>query len=74
MTSFCVVNLVGTPCVYANVAYTHEFPPKFTAHYPTNNDVWANIYVFPFVTEQHTKCSNRAFVFLKMGIMMPETC
>ena len=24
--------------------------------------------------EQHTKCSNRAFVLLKMGIMMPETC
>ena len=25
-------------------------------------------------TEQYTKCSNRAFVLLKMGIMMPETC
>jgi hypothetical protein len=24
--------------------------------------------------EQHNKCSNRAFVLLKMGIMMPETC
>ena len=24
--------------------------------------------------EQHTKCSNRAFVLLKMGIMMSETC
>ena len=24
--------------------------------------------------EQHTKCSKRAFVLLKMGIMMPETC
>jgi len=23
--------------------------------------------------EQHTRCSNRAFVLLKMGIMMPET-
>jgi hypothetical protein len=22
----------------------------------------------------YTKCSNRAFVLLKMGIMMPETC
>jgi hypothetical protein len=26
------------------------------------------------VAEQHTKCSNRAFVLLKMEIMMPETC
>ena len=34
----------------------------------------ANIYVFPLVTEQHTKCSNRAVVLLKMGIMMSETC
>jgi len=24
--------------------------------------------------EQHTKCSNRAFVLLKMGVMMLETC
>ena len=24
--------------------------------------------------KQHTECSNRAFVLLKMGIMMPETC
>jgi hypothetical protein len=23
---------------------------------------------------EYTKCSNRAFVLLKMGIMMPETC
>ena len=23
---------------------------------------------------EHTKCSNRAFVLLKMGIIMPETC
>jgi hypothetical protein len=23
---------------------------------------------------EHTKCSNRAFVLLKMGMMMPETC
>jgi hypothetical protein len=37
-------------------------------------DITANVYVFPLVTEQHTKCSNRAFVLLKMGIMMPETC
>ena len=28
----------------------------------------------PTEPEQHTKCSNRAFVLLKMGIMMPETC
>ena len=28
----------------------------------------------PAEPEQHTKCSNRAFVLLKMGIMMPETC
>ena len=28
----------------------------------------------PAEAEQHTKCSNRAFVLLKMGIMMPETC
>ena len=27
----------------------------------------------PAEPEQHTKCSNRAFVHLKMG-MMPETC
>jgi hypothetical protein len=23
---------------------------------------------------EHTKCSNRVFVLLKMGIMLPETC
>jgi len=28
----------------------------------------------PAEPEQHTKCSNRAFVLLKMGIMIPETC
>ena len=28
----------------------------------------------PAEPEQHTKCSNKAFVLLKMGIMMPETC
>ena len=28
----------------------------------------------PAEPEQRTKCSNRAFVLLKMGIMMPETC
>ena len=28
----------------------------------------------PAEPEQHTKCSNRAFVLLKMDIMMPETC
>jgi len=28
----------------------------------------------PAELEQHTKCSNRAFVLLEMGIMMPETC
>ena len=30
--------------------------------------------VHPADPEQYTKCSNRAFVLLKMGIMMPETC
>ena len=28
----------------------------------------------PTKPEQYTKCSNRAFVLLKMGIMIPETC
>ena len=28
----------------------------------------------PAEPEQDTKCSNRAFVLLKMGTMMPETC
>jgi len=28
----------------------------------------------PAEPERHTKCSNRAFALLKMGIMMPETC
>jgi len=28
----------------------------------------------PAEPEQHNKCSNRAFVLLKMGVMMPETC
>jgi len=28
----------------------------------------------PAEPEQHTKCSNRAFVLPKMGIMMPATC
>ena len=28
----------------------------------------------PAEPEQHTKCSNRAFDLLKMGIMMAETC
>ena len=41
---------------------------------PHKKDVTTNIYAFPFVTEQYTRCSNRAFVLLKMGIMMPETC
>jgi hypothetical protein len=27
----------------------------------------------PAEQEQYTKCSNRVFVLLKMGIMMPET-
>ena len=37
-------------------------------------DVTDNIYVFPLVTEQYTKCSNGFFVLLKMGKMMLETC
>jgi len=28
----------------------------------------------PAEPEYHTKCSNSAFVLLKMGIMMSETC
>ena len=28
----------------------------------------------PAEPEQHTKCSNRTFALLKMGVMMPETC
>jgi len=28
----------------------------------------------PAEPEQYNKCSNRAFILLKMGIMMPETC
>jgi hypothetical protein len=49
-------------------------PTSYLLHLtPQKKDVMANIYVFPFVTEQYTKCSNRAFVLLKMGIMMPET-
>jgi hypothetical protein len=28
----------------------------------------------PAEPEHYTKCSNRAFVLLKMGIMMPEIC
>ena len=28
----------------------------------------------PAEPEQYTKCSNRAFVLLKMGVMMTETC
>ena len=28
----------------------------------------------PAEPEQHTKCSNRAFALMKIGIMMPETC
>ena len=28
----------------------------------------------PAEPEQHTKCNNRAFVLLKMGITIPETC
>ena len=28
----------------------------------------------PAEPEQRTKCSNRAFDLLKMGVMMPETC
>jgi hypothetical protein len=54
-------------------SYTQEVPARFTTHYPTKKDVTANIYVFPLVTEQYTKCSNGFFVLLKMGIMMPET-
>ena len=56
--------------MYATFAYTHGVPTRFT----TQKDVTANIYVFPLVKEQYTKCSNVFFVLLKMGIMMPETC
>jgi hypothetical protein len=28
----------------------------------------------PAEPEEHTKSSNRAFVILKIGIMIPETC
>ena len=28
----------------------------------------------PTEPEQYTICSNKVFVLLKMGIMMPETC
>jgi len=58
--------------------------PIYTCHSQTHTnsqlgllhrkDITANIYVFPLVTEQHTKCSNKAFVLMEMGMMMPEKC
>ena len=36
--------------------------------------MWLVAVVEPAEPEQHSKFSNRAFVLLKMGIMMPETC
>jgi len=45
------------------------------AHLQENKTAPVNRYQpHPAEPEQHTKCSNRAFVLLKMGIMMPETC
>ena len=61
---------IYTRHLHTTFANTHEFPTRFT----TQKDITANIYVSPLVTEQHTKCSNRAFVLMKTGIMMPETC
>ena len=60
--------------LHTTFAYTHEVQTRFTATLPHKKDITANMYVFPLVTEQYTKCSNRTFVLLKMGIMMPETC
>ena len=40
-------------------------------------DISCNVFFVwysPFVTAQHTACSNIRLVLLKMGIMMPETC
>ena len=72
----CDVFFCGVVCSKPSwdFAYTHEVPTRFTTHYPTKKDVKANIYVFPLVTEQYSKCSNGVLVLLKMGIMMPETC
>ena len=60
--------------MYANVAHLHTHMGNFELGLLHKKDFTANIYVSALVTEQHTKCSNRAFVLLKMGIMMPETC
>jgi len=54
--------------IYTRHSQTHTNPQLGLLHKKDNT---ANIYVLPLVTEQHTKCSNRAFVLLKMGIMMP---
>jgi hypothetical protein len=45
----------------------------FCSH-PTTHAPHNHYQPHPAEPEQHTKCSNRAFVLLKMGIMMPETC
>ena len=35
-------------------AHTHEFPTRFTTHYPTKKGVTTNMYDFPLVTDQYT--------------------
>jgi hypothetical protein len=56
---------VTTPAAIYTAAYTLPppgKPPPLNRYQP-----------HPAEPEQHTKCSNRAFVLLKMGIMIPET-
>jgi hypothetical protein len=59
---FCWMWLVAVRCRMRAVLASYKAAPhnRYQLH--------------PAEPEQHTKYSNRVFVLLKMGVMMPETC
>ena len=62
-------------CFLLQLFLTHSYAMHCTALLAPCKAAPHNRYQpHPVEPEQHTKCSNRAFVILKMGIMMTETC
>jgi len=56
------------------LSFANKVPTRFTTRYPTKKTLQLISTFSPFVTAQHTTCSNTRLVLLKMDIMMPETC
>jgi len=77
----CLLLISVSTCLWHHYAHLQENKGPVTAFGVLFWFCWMWLIVVvgryqphPAEPEQHTKCSNRALVLLKMGIMMPKTC